>query len=75
MESICRKKDNNGPKSQYRNKKMFYLVTQYLPECYSQLEDITYNFSETSHGKSSADGIGCYIKKLADDQVKYGTNM
>ncbi|KAH0551126.1 hypothetical protein KQX54_000175 [Cotesia glomerata] len=66
---------SDGPTTQYRNKKMFYLITQYFPQCYSQLEDITYNFSEAGHGKSSADGIGGYIKKLADDQVKYGTDV
>lgn len=66
---------SDGPTTQYRTKKMFYLITQYLPQCYTQLEDITYNFSEAGHGKSSADGIGGYIKKLADDQVKYGTDV
>ncbi|KAK0072338.1 hypothetical protein PV326_000162, partial [Microctonus aethiopoides] len=66
---------SDGPTTQYRNKKMFYLITQYLPQCYLQLENITYNFSEAGHGKSSADGIGGYIKKFADDQVKYGTDI
>ena len=66
---------SDGPTTQYRNKKMFYLITQYLPQCYTQLEDITYNFSEAGHGKSSADGIGGYLKKFADDQVKYGTDV
>ena len=56
---------------------MFYLITQYLPQCYThcQLEDITYNFSEAGHGKSSADGIGGYLKKFVDDQVKYDTDV
>ena len=53
----------------------FNLITQYLPQCCTQLEDITYNFSEAGHGKSSADGIGGYLKKFADDQVKYGTDV
>ncbi|CAH1115771.1 unnamed protein product [Psylliodes chrysocephalus] len=65
----------DGPTTQYRNIKMFYLITQYLPQCYTQLEDITYNFSEAGHGKSSADRISGYIKKLADDQVKYGLDV
>ena len=56
---------SDGPTTQYRNKKMFYLITLYLVQCDSQLEDITYNFSEASHGKSSADGIGGYLKKFA----------
>ena len=38
-------------------------------------EDITYNFSGAGHGKISADGIGGYLKKFADDQVKYGTDV
>ena len=56
---------SDGPTTQYRNKKMFCLITQYLVLCDSQLEDITYNFNEASHGKSSADGIGGYLKKFA----------
>ena len=66
---------SDGPTTQYRNKKMFCLITQYLPQCCIQLEDITYNFSETGHGRSSVDGIGGYLKKFADDQLKYGTDV
>ena len=66
---------SDGPMTQYLNKKMFYLITQYLPQCCTQLEDITYNFSKSGHGKSSADGIGGYLKKFADDQMKYGTDV
>ncbi|CAH1109575.1 unnamed protein product [Psylliodes chrysocephalus] len=33
------------------------------------------SLSEAGHVKSSADGIGGYIKKLADDQVKYGLDV
>ena len=57
---------SDGPTTQYRNKKMFYLITQYLRQCCTQLKDITYNFSEAGHGKSSVDGIGGYLKKCAD---------
>ena len=66
---------SDGPTTQYRNKKMFYLITQYLPQCCTQLEDIKYNFSEAGDGQSSADGIRGYLKKFADDQVKYGTDV
>lgn len=44
-------------------KKMFYLITQNMPQCNTQLKDITYKFSEASHRKRSADEIGGYLKK------------
>ena len=68
---------SDGPTTQCRNKRMFYLITQYLPQCctHCQLEDITYNFSEAGYGKSLADGIVGNLKKFADDQVKYGTDV
>ena len=53
------------------NRKMFYLVTQFLPRCYPQISNISYNFSEAEHGKGPADGVGGSLKKLADDKVKY----
>lgn len=66
---------SDGPTTQYRNRKMFYLVSQYLPDYYPQIDQITYNFSEAGHGKGPADGIGGSLKKSADDEVKYGHDI
>lgn len=66
---------SDGPTTQYRNSKMFYLITQHLPRCYPQVSSISYNFTEAGHGKGAADGIGGCLKKQADDQVKYGHDI
>lgn len=66
---------SDSPSTQYRNRKMFHLLTQYLPKLFPQIKEITHNFSESGHGKGPADGIGGSLKKTADDQVKYGTDV
>lgn len=35
----------------------------------------TWNFSEASHGKSAADGVGGAIKRSLDDAVAYGVDI
>ncbi|CAD6222118.1 GSCOCG00011732001-RA-CDS, partial [Cotesia congregata] len=66
---------SDGPTTQYRNRKMFYIITQYFPLCYPQIQFISYNFSDAGHGKSAADGIGGFLKRSADDQVKFGKDI
>ena len=66
---------SDGPTTQYRNHKMFYIITQYFPLCYPQIEFIPYNFSEAGHGKSAAGGIGGALIRLADDRVKFGHDI
>ena len=60
---------SDGPTTQYRNKKMFYLIPQYVPKYLPTVKKISYIFSKAGHGKSSADGIGGCLKRLADDAV------
>ena len=66
---------SDGPTTQYRNRKIFYIITQYFSLCYLQIEFISYNFSEAGHGKSAADGIGSTLIRLADDRVKFGHDI
>ena len=66
---------SDGPATQYRDRKMFYIITQYFPLCYPQIELISYNFSEAGHGKSAADGIGGALKRLADHREKFGHDI
>ena len=54
---------------------MFYIITQYFPLFYPQIEFISYNFSEAGHGKSAADGIGGALKRLADHREKFGHDI
>lgn len=66
---------SDGPTTQYKNKNMFYLATQYLTKKFPHIKKITYNYSESGHGKNAADGIGAALKRTADDLVKYGTDI
>lgn len=66
---------SDGPLTQYRNKSLFYLICEYLSQMYSNFETIIYNYTETGHGKSAADGIGGAIKRLLDALVNYGHDI
>lgn len=66
---------SDGPTTQYRNRKMFYLVVNYLTQRYPKITSIIYNFSEAGHGKGAADGIGAVIKRTADRLVAEGNDI
>jgi len=61
----------DGPVTQYRQKKNFYLFSKLLQN-YSFL---TWNFWEASHGKGPADGIGAALKRSADKLIREGTDI
>lgn len=62
---------SDGPTTQYRQKKNFYLLTTSLP----QFQEVTWNFFEASHGKGAPDGIGGALKRSADSLLKRGTDV
>ena len=65
---------SDGATTQYRNRKMFYLIGNYLSiilEC----QKITWHYTETGHGKGAPDGIGGAIKRCADRLVATGTDI
>lgn len=66
---------SDGPTTQYRNKKMFYLLTNYITQLFPLIQTITYNYSEAGHGKSEADGTGGTIKRTADLRVALGNDV
>lgn len=66
---------SDGPRGQYKNKNIFYLITQQLPKFFPNIKNITHNFSEKGHGKGAKDGIGATVKRTGDDFVKYGTDL
>jgi hypothetical protein len=59
----------DGPSSQYRNKHIFYILTQ-LQNDFPQLKLVSWNYQEAGHGKGAPDGIGAVIKRTADYQTK-----
>lgn len=64
---------SDGPANQYRNKKNFYLLST-IPFM-SDFRQITWNFSEKSHGKGAPDGVGGALKRIADTAVQRGADI
>lgn len=64
---------SDGPVTQYRNKKNFYLLST-IPFL-SGFRQVTWNFSEKSHGKGAPDGVGGAVKRTADCAVQMGEDV
>jgi len=64
---------SDGPTTQYRQRKNFFLFCTKLFEY--GFENGTWNFFEASHGKGAADGVGGVLKRTADRLVKQGTDL
>lgn len=64
---------SDGPVTQYRNKNNFYLLST-VPFL-SGFTNVTWNYSEKSHGKGAPDGIGGAIKREADLYVNRGGEL
>jgi len=64
---------SDGPTTQYRNKTNFWLMTHFANSFL--MKEVTWNFSESGHGKSSADGIGGSVKRTADKGVAHGADI
>ena len=64
---------SDGPTTQYRQKKNFFLfATKLFQYGFSYA---TWNFFEASHGKGAADGVGAVLKRTADRLVKHGLDL
>jgi hypothetical protein len=62
---------SDSPSAQYRNKKVFYIMSQlqiYLPA----LSCVIWHYCECGHGKGAPDGIGGVLKRSADRLVAFG---
>ena len=64
---------SDGPVTQYRNKKNFYLLST-LPFLMG-FSEVSWNFSEKAHGKGAPDGVGGAVKRTADLKVKMGADI
>ncbi|CAH2095032.1 unnamed protein product [Euphydryas editha] len=63
---------SDGPSSQYKQKKNFYLI-KYYAVLYNI--DISWSFFESGHGKGVADAIGGVVKRALDREVSYGKDI
>lgn len=64
---------SDGPTTQYRSKKNFFLLTNVPYQM--AWKRVTWNFLEAGHGKGPADGIGAAIKRRADDIIARGRDI
>lgn len=64
---------SDGPTTQYRQKKNFYLFSKKIYEY--GFEKSTWSFFEASHGKGAADGIDGAIKRTLDQKVAHGVDI
>lgn len=59
---------SDGPTTQYRNKKMFFLMVKYIREKLN-CKSFHWHYSESGHGKGAPDGVGGCLKRIADTLV------
>ncbi|CAK1592360.1 unnamed protein product [Parnassius mnemosyne] len=64
---------SDGPCSQYRQKKNFYLLSLFTPKL--KLSYSTWSFSEAGHAKSMADGTGGAVKRQLYKRISYGHDV
>lgn len=66
---------SDGPVTQYRNKTMFHILATRLHVEVPNIQKFSWNFSESGHGKSAADGVGATCKRTADAIVAAGGDI
>lgn len=68
---------SDGPISQYRQKKNFYLMSRNTYDL--GFKNFTWSYFEASHGKAmepqAADGVGGSIKRTLDFKVSHGSDI
>jgi hypothetical protein len=64
---------SDGPVTQYRGRGNLHLLAN-VP-CDLGFKKVCWNFSEASHGKGVADGVGAAVKRLCDNMVLSGLDL
>ncbi|KAF2892162.1 hypothetical protein ILUMI_14011 [Ignelater luminosus] len=65
---------SDGPSTQYRNKKMFFLMVQHISKTLS-VQLFIWHFSERRHIKVAPDGVGECLKRTTDTLVGQGRDI
>lgn len=65
---------SDSPISQYRNKYMFFIITQ-IQKKIQTISRITWNYTEAGHWKGAPDGVGAVLKRTADKMVNFGRDV
>jgi hypothetical protein len=66
---------SDSPVTQYRNRFMFYLMSQKIPSLFPDLISLSWHYSECGHGKGAADGIGGTLKRTCDRYVSFDKDV
>ena len=64
---------SDGPVTQYRGRSNLHLLANVPYDL--GFREICWNFSEASHGKGVADGVGAAVKRLCDNMVLSGLDL
>jgi hypothetical protein len=65
---------SDSPSTQYRSVKNLFLMKRLIHDKYG-FAYATWNFTESSHGKGPADGVGGLVKRTADGLVNLGNDI
>nr|CAI5844105.1 unnamed protein product [Callosobruchus analis] len=65
---------SDGPSTQYKNKKMFFLMAHFLTRELG-VTSLHWHYSESGHGKGAPDGVGAVVKRTADRLVAMGRDI
>jgi len=60
---------SDGPSTQYHCQYMFTVIIRLIIPMFPALESLDWNFSQSGHGKSPADGVGATLKRTANKVV------
>ncbi|KAJ8888973.1 hypothetical protein PR048_008467 [Dryococelus australis] len=66
---------SDSPQNQYRNKKNFHLLGEYLKVRFPSVRSVIWNFTEADHRKGALDGVGGYLKRTADNIISSGHDV
>ncbi|CAH0547283.1 unnamed protein product [Brassicogethes aeneus] len=66
---------SDGPTSQYKNRSNIYYLLKIVPSIFPTVNKISWNYSESGHGKGPMDGVGGSLKRCADRIVLQGTDI
>lgn len=66
---------SDGPTSQYKNRNNCHFLITNVPKYFKKLQELSWNFSESGHGKGPMDGVGGSLKRKADRLVLQGADI
>jgi hypothetical protein len=66
---------SDSPATQYRSRKMFYIMIKKIIPLFCNLQHFVWLYSEPGHGKGPVDGVGATMKRTCDRHVGNGHDV